>query len=365
MNEVIKKSTLCLVGILLFLATPIKGEDYKPGEILVKLRKGIPFQQLQIKNSTETKNLEIIKQFSGLSQLRGQDYILLRINNMTEPAGNPECSAAEALLALPEVESVSLNYTRHLSRIPNDPLFERQWGLHNTGQTALITNGTAGADINAIQGWDNDTGSNDVVIAVIDTGVDYLHEDLRENMWVNPGEIPGNGIDDDGNNYIDDIYGYDFAGDVSGLNDSDPMGIDNHGTHVAGIIAAKGNNNTGVSGVCWDAKIMAIKTFRPTTPQTYLYLSDEIEAFEYIVKMKTMYDVNIAAINCSFGGASFSGLEQDIIEEAGNAGIIMCAAAGNGGDDGLGDNDDQVPEYPASYILPNIISVAATTLRTN
>ncbi|HLP58194.1 MAG TPA: S8 family serine peptidase [Candidatus Deferrimicrobium sp.] len=120
-----------------------------------------------------------------------------------------------------------------------------------------------------------------------------------------------------------------------------------------------------ISGVCWDAKIMAIKTFRPTTPQTYLYLSDEIEAFEYIVKMKTMYDVNIAAINCSFGGASFSGLEQDIIEEAGNAGIIMCAAAGNGGDDGLGDNDDQVPEYPASYILPNIISVAATTLRTN
>ncbi len=360
MNDIIKKCILCLAGFFLFLVTPVNGEDYKPGEILVKLKQGVSFHQLQLQHNSETRNLEVVKHFSTLSQLRGQDYFLLKVIDMTDLAETSACAVADSLLAIQEIEAVSLNYTRRLFRVPNDPLFERQWGLHNTGQTALITTGTVGADINAVASWDNNTGSNEVVIAVIDTGVDYLHEDLRENMWVNPGEIPGNGIDDDANGYIDDVYGYDFACDVNGLNDSDPMGLDSHGTHVAGIIAAKGNNNTGVTGVCWDAKIMAVKTFRPTTPNPYIYISDEIEALEYIVKMKTEHNVNIVAINCSYGGTSFSGPEKDAIEEAGNAGIIVCAAAGNGGDDGYGDNNDQTPEYPASYVLSNIISVAAT-----
>lgn len=362
MTEIIKKGILCLIGIFLFIASPLKGEEYRPGEILVKLRKGVSFHQLQLQNSIETKDLEVIKQFTVLSQLRGQEYLLLRIGeqNGTGLTGTSECAVADTLSALPEVEAVSLNYTRQLFQIPNDPLFDRQWGLHNTGQIALITTGTVGADINALQCWDNNTGSNDVVIAVFDTGVDYLHEDLRENMWINPGEIPGNGIDDDANGYVDDVYGYDFASDLKGNNDSDPMGTESHGTHVAGIIAAKGNNNIGVTGICWDAKIMAIKVFRPTTPSTYLYLNDEIEAFEYIVKMKKIYNVNIVAVNCSYGGSTFSPLERDAVEEAGNAGIIVCAAAGNGGDDGVGINDDQTPEYPASHGLPNIISVAAT-----
>lgn len=362
MNKIIKKCILCFIGIFLFIDSPLKAEEYKPGEILVKLRKGVAFHQLQLQNNVETRDLEVIKQFTFLSQLRGQEYLLLKVSEQsgTGLAGTSEYAAAHALLTFPEVEAVSLNYTRQLCLVPNDPLFERQWGLHNTGQTALITSGTVGADINALQCWENNTGSDDVVIAVFDTGVDYLHEDLRENMWINPGEIPGNGIDDDGNGYVDDIYGYDFAGNAKGNNDSDPMGINSHGTHVAGIIAAKGNNNIGVTGVCWNAKIMAIKTFRPTNPSTYLYLNDEIEAFEYIVKMKKIYNVNIVAINCSYGGSTFSFLERDAVEEAGNAGIIVCAAAGNGGDDGIGDNDDQIPEYPASHGLPNIISVAAS-----
>lgn len=360
MNHIIKKCILCFVGLFLFLVTPVNGEDYKPGEILVKLKQGVSFHQLQLQHSSETRNLEIIKQFSTLSQLKGQDYLLLKVNDMTDTAGTSACSAADSLLALPGVEAVSLNYTRRLFRVPNDPLFGRQWGLYNTGQTALITTGTVGADINALDAWDSNTGSNDVVIAVIDTGVDYTHEDLWENMWTNPGEIPNNYIDDDGNGYIDDVYGFDFAADVGGSNDNNPMGIDSHGTHVAGIIAAKGNNGIGVTGVCWDAKIMAVKAFRPTTPNPYIYLSDEIEAFEYIVKMKTGYDVNVVAINCSYGGTNFSATEKDAIEEAANAGIIVCVAAGNGGDDGVGDSNDQTPEYPASYDLSNIISVAAT-----
>jgi subtilisin family serine protease len=360
MNKILKKCMLCFVGIFLFLATPVKAEDFKPNEILVKLRKGISFHQLQLQHNSETRNLEIVKHFSTLSQLKGQDYFLLKVIDATDTAGIATCAAANSLETLPEVEAVSLNYTRRMFRAPNDPLFERQWGLHNTGQMALLTNGTVGADIKACDVWETNTGSENVVIAVIDTGVDYTHEDLRDNMWINPGEIPGNGIDDDGNGFPDDLYGYDFAGDVSGNNDGDPMGINSHGTHVTGIIAAKGNNSIGVSGVCWDAKILAVKVFRPTTPDPYVYLSDEIEAFEYIVKMKTQHNINVVAINCSYGGTNFSTPEKDAIEGAVNAGIIVCAAAGNGGDDGVGDSNDQTPLYPASYNLPNIFSVAAT-----
>lgn len=360
MNEITKKCTLFFVVVLLFLPTFIKGDThlpYKPGEILVKLKKGIPFKQLQ--NKSELRKLEVKTHFSTLSRLRGQDYLLLKIN---EPWKNSEIAVAALLSNVPGIEAVSLNYTRKLCRIPNDPLFNRQWGLYNTGQTAMISRGTPGADINAPSAWDINIGSSNVVIAVIDTGVDYLHEDLRKNMWQNPGEIPGNGFDDDGNNFIDDVYGYDFASDLSGNNDNDPMGFDNHGTNVAGIIAAKGNNGIGIAGVCWNAKIMAVKTFRPTVPDPYIYTSDEIEAFEYIVMMKTQYNVNVVAINCSYGGSSFSQPERDAIEEAGNAGIIVCAAAGNGGDDDIGDDNSQTPEYPASYDVPNLISVAATDL---
>lgn len=355
MIEIRKKWFLFLVVLLLSLPALMKGESYKPGEILVKLKKGTSFEQVQ--NNKSFKNLEIKKHFSILSRLRGQDYLLLKVNDLE---AETESTIAHSLMDVPEVEAVSLNYTRRLFRVPNDPLFVRQWGFYNTGQTALISRGISGADINAREAWDINTGSDDVVIAVIDTGFDYLHEDLKDNMWVNPGEIPGNGIDDDGNNYVDDIYGYDFAADLSGNNDNDPMAFDDHGTHVAGIIAARGNNGIGVTGVCWNAKIMALKAFRPTEPDAFIYLSDEIEAFAYVVMMKTQYNVNIVAINCSYGGTSVSTLERDAIEEAGNAGIIVCAAAGNGGDDSVGDDNGVTPEYPASHNLPNLLSVAAT-----
>lgn len=360
----IKRITVLLLAavFLVFPAIITAGDNlsrpaYQPGELIVKLKKGTDVHQLQ--TDFRSRNMEIKNRFDTLSRLKGQDYLLLTIDN---PGPNVETALAESLSTVPGIESVSLNYTRRLYAIPNDPLFERQWGFHNTGQTAFINRGTPGADINAPAAWDIDTGSPDVVIAVIDTGVDYLHEDLWENMWTNPGEIPGNRIDDDGNGYIDDVYGYDFAGDLSGNNDSDPMGLSNHGSHVAGIIAARGNNGIGTAGVCWDARIMALKAFRPTKPDAYIYLSDEIEAFEYVIMMKTQYNVNVVAINCSYGGSSYSTLEMDIIETAGNAGIVVCAAAGNGGDDAVGDNNDTTPEYPASYGLPNLLSVAATDM---
>jgi subtilisin family serine protease len=363
MNE-IRRKCITLLSVVFLLAPllihagdgePISHPAYKPGEILVKMKKGVSFHRLQ--PDSTLRKLEVKKQFSVLSQLRGREYLLLKIN---DPDGVGEGAIAETLRQNPGVEAVSLNYIRRLFAEPNDPLFPRQWGLYNTGQTALYSSGTPGADINAIQAWDIVTGSPDVVIAVIDTGVDYLHEDLRDNMWRNPGEIPGNGIDDDGNNYVDDYYGYDFAADLSGNNDSDPMGLNNHGTHVAGIIAAKGNNGIGTAGVCWDAKIMAVKAFRPSTPDPYIYTGDALEAFEYVITMKTQYNVNVVVINCSYGGSGFSQLEADAIVEAGQAGIVVVAASGNGGADDIGDDNDVTPTYPASYDAPNMISVAAT-----
>ncbi|MFA4947635.1 MAG: S8 family serine peptidase, partial [Candidatus Krumholzibacteriia bacterium] len=143
----------------------------------------------------------------------------------------------------PRVEYIEPNYVvTALDAIPNDPSFPLLWGLHNTGQTG----GTPDADIDAPEAWQTATG-NTVVIGVLDTGVDYLHPDLAANIWTNTDEMPGNGIDDDGNGYIDDVRGWDFVGD-----DNDPMDDYHHGTHCAGTIAAVGNNGIGVAGVCWN-----------------------------------------------------------------------------------------------------------------
>ena len=124
--------------------------------------------------------------------------------------------------------------------LPNDPRFGDLWGLHNTGQAG----GTADADIDASEAWDITTGSSGVVVGIIDTGIEYTHEDLAANIWTNTGEVPGNGLDDDGNGYVDDVYGIDAYN-----GDSDPMDDNNHGTHVAGTIGAVGNNGVGVAGV--------------------------------------------------------------------------------------------------------------------
>ena len=248
-----------------------------------------------------------------------------------------------------KVKSVSENYSRTINALPNDPRFSDLWAMNNSGQKVNEKTGTAGADINAAEAWDIDTGS-DAVIAVLDTGVFYQHEDLVANMWINAAEVAGDGIDNDGNGFVDDIYGYDFAAELNGANDSDPSDIDGHGTQVAGIIGAKGNNGIGVSGINWDIKIMALKVFRPNMQTRD---SDIIEAINYILMMKQR-GVNIVAVNASYG--SPSGSQKDPMNEAikslGRAGIVFVAAAGNNGSASV--------HYPAAYDAKNIVSVAAT-----
>jgi len=232
-------------------------------------------------------------------------------------------------------------------QIPNDPLFSELHGLHNTGEVI----GSEDADIDAPEAWDQFTGSSDVVVAVIDTGVDYTHEDLAANIWTNPGEMPGDGIDNDGNGYVDDIHGIDA---VNG--DSDPMDDNGHGTHVAGTIAAVGNNNVGVAGVNWNAQIMAVKFLDHSGMGTYF---GAIEAIDYVTRMKTDFDVNVVVSNNSYGGVLYDQALRDAIQASTEAGILFVAAAGNSGTNN--DPPAAYPLYPASYDLDGIVAVAATT----
>ena len=223
---------------------------------------------------------------------------------------------------------------------PNDALYGDLWGLNNTGQAG----GVEDADIDAPEAWDTTTGSRDIVIGVIDSGVRYDHEDLIDNMWTNPGEIPGDGIDNDGNGYIDDIYGFDTAN-----GDSDPMDDDDHGTHVSGTIGATGGNGIGVVGVNHEVSIAGCKFIQGRSGST----AAAIECINYFVSLK-QNGVNVRATNNSWGGGGFSQALEDAIAAMGDEDILFLAAAGNDGTD-----NDAIPHYPSNYTLDNVVSVAS------
>ena len=224
---------------------------------------------------------------------------------------------------------------------PSDPSFSQLWALNNTGQTG----GTADADIDALEAWDITTNANSVVVAVLDSGIDYTHPDLAANMWVNAAEAAGQpGVDDDQNGYIDDIHGYDFVN-----NDGAPMDDQGHGTHVAGTIGAVGNNGIGLTGVAWNVRLMALKFLNSSGSG---YTSDAVRAIQYATRM------GASIVNASFGGGGFSQAMYDAIRSFGDQGGILVAAAGN-----ETTNNDVTPSYPANYTLPNVISVAASDAR--
>jgi subtilisin family serine protease len=197
------------------------------------------------------------------------------------------------------------------------------------------------------------TGNSSVYVGVIDEGVMDAHQDLAGQIWTNPFD-PVDGIDNDGNGYKDDLHGWDFDGNNNTTYDGT---ADDHGTHVAGTIGAKGGNGVGVVGVCWNVKIIVAKFLGRKGGTT----ANAIKAVDYMTDLKTRHGLNIVATNNSWGGGSFSQGLYDAIARANAAGILFIAAAGNGGSDGVGDNNDATPYYPASYANANIIAVAAIT----
>ncbi len=253
------------------------------------------------------------------------------------PDGADVQSVARWYALQPEVRFAEPDYIYRVDGIPNDPRFGELWGMNNTGQSG----GTFDFDIDAPEAWDDFTGGPGIVIGSIDTGVDMNHEDLAGNIWTNPGEIPGNGVDDDGNGYVDDVHGWDFVN-----NDSDPRDDHDHGTHTMGTAAARGNNGVGVAGVTWTAEIMAIKVCNQ-------FGSCPTNAIVSGIDYATENGANVTSN--SYGGGGFSQATYDAIARANAAGILFSAAAGNNGT-----NNDASAFYPATYDLPNIISVAAT-----
>lgn len=308
----------------------IPPQEYVADELLVKYKANI--SDLDRKNSAERDGaltVSHLKAHDKLPKNPAEQWSLVKFRQ-----GEDLQKAKVRFNQNSDVEYVEVNYIATVGAIPNDPRFSELWGMNNTGQTG----GTVNADINAPEAWDQITGDSNTIVAVIDTGVDYTHPDLAANIWTNPREIPGNGIDDDGNGYVDDVHGYDFFSYVG-----NPMDDYGHGTHVAGTIAAVGNNGIGVTGVNWHAKIMAVKFLGGGGSGSY---ADAINAINYATQM------GAKILSNSWGGSYYSQALYDAIQAAGNAGALFVAAAGNSGCNCL--------IYPAGYDLPNIISVAAT-----
>lgn len=311
---------------------------YAQGEVLVR------FDQVNTTDVIDDTWINDILEEMGGASIKKEYSLVPGLKLITLP---DEITVEQALVtysALDGVQYVQPNYEVNANAtIPNDTYFAQLWGMNNTGQTG----GTIDADIDAPEAWDLETGSRDIVVAVIDTGIDYNHNDLRDNMWVNQLEYNGtSGIDDDGNGYIDDIYGYDFYN-----NDSDPYDDHYHGTHCAGTIGGTGNNMQGVTGVCWQVRLMALKFLSSGGSGND---ADAIEAIQYGVTMGARVMSN------SWGGTTYNQGLRDAIEAAGTAGIVFVAAAGNNGT-----NNDLYPHYPSSYDCGNVIAVINTDLNDN
>ncbi|MDX2146237.1 MAG: S8 family serine peptidase [Planctomycetota bacterium] len=271
----------------------------------------------------------------------------------------------------PRLVGIEPNWVSKSNRVPNDPQYPAQWHLENTGQVIengfqdgngnFLTAGNVDADIDAATGWDSTIGLENVVIAVIDTGIDLSHQDLTNNLWVNLGEIRGNGIDDDGNGFVDDVNGFDFGSRDS--NPDDDSLVRGHGTEVAGLIGAVGDNGVGLTGVAWNVSLMALKV---SDNQGFITGAAIVDAHDYATMMRGR-GVNLVASNNSYGTSGLvpypvGGFASEAlaIQRFINSGGIFVTSAGNDALDGDAGGPLDVLEYPAEYRIPGVISVAAT-----
>ncbi len=300
--------------------------EYVAGEVLV-----VPRSAPSLESMTAL-GLSLAQNHSGKSR-----FMRLKLKS-----GQRMSVVLSALSAQSWVAAVQPNYIYKISAVPNDPRFPEYWGLDNTGQIVNGVAGTAGVDISAVAAWDEVTDCSSVIAAVIDSGVDYNHPDLVANIWSNTAEII-DGIDNDGNGFVDDVRGWDFV-----QKDNDPMDFNGHGSHITGTLGASGNNGIGGTGICWNIQVMPVRALGSTGQGT---TSDIVLALDYAVAN------GARVINMSFGGpgGATGDLMDTAIANAGSQGVLLVAAAGNSSS-----NNDALPMYPASYLQSNIISVAAT-----
>jgi YD repeat-containing protein len=300
--------------------------NYRDGEVLVRFREDAPEQGINQLLSVHGARLG--------NSLRGGS----RVVKLVIPSGQEPMVVATALRASSVVEFAEPNYLIAADQLggTRDPRFDEQWALHNSGATG----GKAGADIGVVGMWPVARGSARTVIAVIDSGVDFTHPDLQANRWHNRRETI-NKKDDDGNGFTDDLSGWDFVTD-SGAE----MGAHGHGTAIAGLIAARGNNGIGVSGVMWEAGLLSLRVLDGAGMGD---VAAAVEALDYAAVK------GASVINCSWGTSEKSAALADAIERVGRQGALVIASAGN-----HGQNIEAVPHYPAAYDLPNMIAVAAT-----
>ncbi|GAA6171455.1 S8 family serine peptidase [Colwellia sp. KU-HH00111] len=335
--------TLAMLPTLAMASTHIDGVNqasYKSDSVIVVYKENTTALQrrsarsLVLAKITDLNADEIDDAYRHISQGRMANYKLTSILAK---------KALEKLNQHPAVLYAEPDYLLKASVMPDDSRFDELWGMHNTGQTG----GTDDADIDAPEAWEISTGSSDVVVGVIDTGVDHSHTDLTDNAWVNPGEIAGDGIDNDGNGYIDDVYGINA---ITGV--GDPMDDNGHGTHVSGTIGGTGNNAQGVAGVNHDVSIVGCKFLDAAGSGA---TSDALECMDYMVALKNS-GINLRVLNNSWGGGGSSQAMIDAINASEAADILFVAAAGNDAVD-----NDVSPHFPSSYEHDSVLSVASTT----
>ncbi|NDK56725.1 S8 family serine peptidase [Pontibacter sp. BT213] len=324
------------------------GQQYVANEVLVKFKAGA---------SAEAKS-------AALARISGKvkERILTK---MMERAGDREgltlvhtpMAALEAISKIKggaEIEYAEPNYIYTHAAASSDPYYTNGslWGMYGDGTSPANQYGSQAGEAWAT----GNTGSKSVVVGIIDEGIQYTHPDLAANVWTNPYD-PVDGVDNDGNGYVDDVHGWDFDGNNNEVYDGGSRGsLDDHGTHVAGTIGAA-NDGKGVVGVNWNVTIISLKFLGRRGGTT----ANAVKAVDYLTDLKTRHGMNVVASNNSWGGGGFSQALYDAVNRANAKEILFVAAAGNGGSDGVGDNNDAVASYPSNMDLPNVIAVAAIT----
>ncbi|MDH5235933.1 MAG: S8 family serine peptidase, partial [Gemmatimonadota bacterium] len=318
------------------------GPQYVAGEVLVRFRAGVTATSRAAAHAAANAN--VAERILTARMRAGGDAegITLLRTAMAVPA------AVQALRGNPDVEYAEPNYIYQHNAISNDTYFTNGslWGMYGTSSSPANTYGSQAAV--AWAGGRTNCGS--VYVGIIDEGYMYMHEDLAANAGTNPGEIAGNGIDDDGNGYVDDVNGWDFDGNNNGVFDGTG---DDHGTHVAGTIGGAGGNGKGVAGMCWSVKLLDAKFLGRRGGTT----ANAIKAVDYFTDLKIRHGLNLVATSNSWGGGGFSQGLQDAIERANAAGILFVAAAGNS----TYDCDTSTACYPAEYPNANVLTVASIT----